>query len=67
MSSMKRTYMPLLTMLEPKGSRFSSLLSWIYFRNPKYHIPYHDTENTFTRICGWESARLNIQPSKETS
>ena len=58
--NMKSTYMPLPTMLEPKGSRIFSLLSWIYFRNSNYM----NGGSVFTRICGWQSIRVAAEIDK---
>jgi hypothetical protein len=34
----RRSYMPLLTMIEPPGilNKFAGFISWCHFRNPNY-------------------------------
>jgi hypothetical protein len=56
MSSNGKTYMPLLTMIEPKGKRISAFFSWIYFYNPYYNM--YNGQFTFTRVFGWQTIRL---------
>lgn len=50
------TYMPLTTMLEPRGllCRLRAACRWAYFRNPDYRRFSLNDRCTFVRIFGWQ-------------